>query len=373
MAPSARFGVYATAKALLSPGDRVLISPITCHTVIDALLRAGVVPMFANIDLASGNIDVGRLSRNELGQARAIVTTNLYGNPDAVEDLSRMARSSNLLLIEDCAHVLHTRVGAKEIGSFGDVSIFSFKKHFDLPGGVVCVRETAAAAKLELCIASESIRPNGQEEILRYSQLQLANATGPDFALKVSGLYRNLRFSQSLKENQETPKASNSVTQAAFIRTLPTTATLLHMRANVHHWSANIRERKFTADNLIARCPLRFKGSKLATEVIHLAVPFTSPKCEVIIAGLRARGVPTYFLYSPPMNRAFRSRVPSNGLDEDRINEWYQDILPVLPQHSQQFLEVIEDLAPFDPGHACHGIKDRQLVASVAKTGSSIS
>ena len=154
LVPSARYGLYVVAKELLAPGDRVLISPVTCRTVISALLAAKAIPVFVDIDTATGNIDVSRLAASELNAARAIVTTNLYGTPDQVHELKSIATRRNLLLIEDCAHVLRTSVRGEEIGSVGDISVFSFKKHFNEPGGVICVRSENAATKIQRRIAA---------------------------------------------------------------------------------------------------------------------------------------------------------------------------------------------------------------------------
>src|SRR5262249_1370724 len=109
--PSARLGLFAAAQGMLHSGAIVLISPITCPTVIESLLWAGVTPAFVDIEIKTGNIDVGQLNTSILQRASAIVTTNLYGNPDSADELERIARRHGLLLIEDCAHVLQTSIG----------------------------------------------------------------------------------------------------------------------------------------------------------------------------------------------------------------------------------------------------------------------
>jgi hypothetical protein len=156
LVPSARFGLYAVAKELLSLGDRVLISPITCRTVVEALLAAGVVPVFVDIEPDTGNIDPGRLSDSVLTAARAIVTTNLYGNPDNAPHLRRAAAKHDLLFIEDCAHVIHTVIDGRRVGSLGDVSVFSFKKYFDEPGGVITFRGETAARAVRARVSAEA-------------------------------------------------------------------------------------------------------------------------------------------------------------------------------------------------------------------------
>ena len=367
LVPNARFGIYIAAKALLSAGDRVLISPVTCRTVIDALLRAGVTPVFVDIELKSGNIDVARLAAAELGRARAIVTTNLYGNPDEAEELSAIARSRGLLLIEDCAHVLQTRIGSKEIGSFGDISVFSFKKHFDLIGGMVCTRDRKVAEKLETCIASEATPPPIREERLRYCQFRLAKTAGTDFTTKVASLYRGLGLARRAARSQKESAPAKFDVESHFIQALPTTSTLLRMVNYVSYWQETIDNSKSKAEALIAECWLPLKTSRVATDLVHLAVPFNCVERNSIIAELRSLGVPTYFLYSPPMNQVFQNRVPVvGGFDEDRVNEWSLSILPVLPQYGQEFLNVIGNHFLAGTSHVSRpeSAQDRQPLAA---------
>jgi hypothetical protein len=346
LTPSARFALYATAKALLSPGDRVLISPITCHTVIHALLAARVTPVFVDIELATGNIDVSRLSESELRRARAIVTTNLYGNPDAVQDLRSITRSYGLLLIEDCAHVLHTRTGTQEIGSVGDISVFSFKKQFEELGGVVCARDAGAAVNIQSRIVAETTVPSVLEEQLRYCQFQLTKATNPLIVRVLSSIYRRLRTAAGRNGNNSQVAAATTERGLAFIRSLPTTATLLRVVDCLQRWRELIEARTLAAHNLIARCPLPMKNNSRADEVVYLAVPFFSADRDAIVAKLRLRTIPTYFLYTPAMNILFRDRAKVvDGFDENRIEHWSQNILPVLPQFGPQLLEVLGECA----------------------------
>lgn len=370
LVPRARFGLYAIAKGLLSPGDRILISPITCSTVINALLAARVTPVFVDIELATGNIDVSRLCDAELSNSRAIVTTNLYGNPDAVEDLKSIAASHNLLLIEDCAHVLQTCVSSREIGGIGDISVFSFKKYFDELGGVVCVRDEAVATKLRATIAAETTTPTAREERMRFCQFQLEKAAGSSIVRGLSSLHRRLRTIGIRRENR-IHASMVGASHPAFTSSLPTTATLLRVADRLRRRQELIQARCAAARQLIANCPLPVKRSSSATQVVYLAVPFYSPNRDTIVTRLASRHIPTYFRYTPPMSKVFRncSRL-AHGFDEDRLEHWCRNILPVHPDFGLQFLQVLGQIpsrgdAPFGgaaPGQTC----SRRVVIEVA-------
>jgi len=339
LTPSARFGLYITAKTLLSRGDRVLVSPITCRTVIDALLEAGVVPVFVDIELSTGNIDVSRLSKSVLNNARAIITTNLYGSPDAIRDLRFMANTHKLLLIEDCAHVLRTRVETRELGTFGDVSVFSFKKHFDEVGGIICARDAAHGTRIQGRLIAEGTMPSAQEERLRFCQYRLMKATSPSIVRRLSAVYRHLVKVGGHHQNAEPARDFRST---ILNTTFPTIAALLRVLEFLRRREQLIAARTAAARTLIARCPLPMTNGRYNDDVVYLAVPFFSSNRDAVVGKLRARGIPMYFLYTPPMNVLFPDRTYSvPNLDQDRIDHWCRHILPVPPQCGEQFLEVI--------------------------------
>jgi DegT/DnrJ/EryC1/StrS aminotransferase family protein len=339
--PTARFGLYVVAKELLAPGDRVLISPVTCRTVISALLAAKTTPVFVDIDTRTGNIDASRLADSELNAARAIVTTNLYGTPDQVHELKSIATRRNLLLIEDCAHVLRTSVRGAEIGSVGDVSVFSFKKHFDEPGGVVCVRSENAATKIQRRIAIETYLPSAREEQLRFCQFHLEGAIGFGLTRRFSSAYRHLGAGdhRSARKPLAEPSSAPGVS-------LPTTATLLRMADSLEHWGTLIESRRAIARDLIRNCFLSVKSAPWADEVVFLAIPFFTEHRDAIASQLESHGIPIYFRYTPAMNRVFREGTErARNFDEGRIEHWCKSILPIQPRFGQQFLEILQPMA----------------------------
>jgi len=346
LVPNARFGLYAVAKELLRPGDRVIVSAITCRTVIQALLAAGSCPVLVDIEPATGNIDVGRLSNALLGTARAIVTTNLYGNPDSVLDLKHIADSRGLMLIEDCAHVLHTTVDGRPVGSVGDVSVFSFKKHFDEPGGAISLRNGDAARRVQARVAAETFPPTASEERSRYLQFLVARCTSSSVAAHLSAVYTGLHRGPATRNGAR----SNDVVASAPpdippSLPLPTTAALLRVAAFLSRWEYLVCDRNAAARQLIANCPLELKKSHHTQEVCYLVVPFFSSRRDSIVAAMKQRGIPTHFLYSPPMNEVFAELASAWRLDTDRIGHWCRNILPIGLRFSRQYLEAIRSLS----------------------------
>jgi len=336
LVPSARFGLYAVAKELLSRGDRVLISPITCRTVVEALLAAGVVPVFVDIEPDTGNIDPGRLSDSVLTAARAIVTTNLYGNPDNAPHLRRAAAKHDLLFIEDCAHVIHTVIDGRRVGSLGDISVFSFKKYFDEPGGVITFRGEAAARAVRARVSAEAEMPEAAEERLRWLQLLAQEVTAPSTAAWLSKVGRSLLG---------TPGGAQTASPSAprpSRPTFPLAAGLAKVARNLSKVDRFIAERMKTVRDLAAQCPLPLKRSRWADDVCYLVAPFFSAKRDSIIAALKRRGVPTYFLYTPPVSEIFRAQLaPEQTFTSAAVDFWCRHILPVNPNVAREFIDVI--------------------------------
>jgi perosamine synthetase len=135
----ARNGVYALACAWNLAGQEVLM-PAYCHGVeVDALLHAGVelryFPVREGMRVRPEDV-MGRVTP----RTRAIYLIHYTGFPGPVQELAEFCRDRNLLLIEDCALALLSKLGDRPLGSFGDAAVFCLYKTLPLPnGGVVVV------------------------------------------------------------------------------------------------------------------------------------------------------------------------------------------------------------------------------------------
>ena len=126
-------------RLLLSPGDRILMSPLEDDTVFFGALAAGLRPVMAPVSAQDGNMRIDAIDDATWSTLSAVLTGNTYGLPDRVVELSATCRRFGIPLIEDAAHALETDVDGHPIGSFGAVSAFSLSKHFPGRGGVLAV------------------------------------------------------------------------------------------------------------------------------------------------------------------------------------------------------------------------------------------
>jgi len=135
--PSGRFAIHLAFQLLLSPGDRILMSPLEDDTVFFGALAAGLRPVMAPVSTHDGNMRIDAIDDVTWSTISAVLTGNTYGLPDRVVELSATCGRFEIPLIEDAAHALETDIDGRPIGSFGAVSAFSLSKHFPGRGGVL--------------------------------------------------------------------------------------------------------------------------------------------------------------------------------------------------------------------------------------------
>ncbi|HEX4640562.1 MAG TPA: DegT/DnrJ/EryC1/StrS family aminotransferase [Chthoniobacterales bacterium] len=156
----------------LQPGDKVLTTPLSAFATTLAILRAGGVPVFADVD-NTGAIDLTRcrqlLERDK--SIRFFVPVHLYGVPLALEELGRLQRDFDLRVVEDCAQSIGASVNDLRTGTVGQVAATSFYPTKNLgalgDGGAVLTNDNAIAA------AARELRNYGQSAHYIHSRFGL--------------------------------------------------------------------------------------------------------------------------------------------------------------------------------------------------------
>lgn len=131
----------ALELAGIGHGDEVITSPQTFIATGIAILRQGAVPVFADIEYDTGNIDPDSVRGKVTSKTKAILPVHWGGYPCDMERLSAIAKEYNLKVIEDAAHALGATYHGKPIGGISDFTCFSFQaiKHVTTgDGGAVC-------------------------------------------------------------------------------------------------------------------------------------------------------------------------------------------------------------------------------------------
>ena len=122
----------------------VITTPFTFASTTHAIVRNGLEPVFCDINPYDFTIDVTKIEELITDRTCAIVPVHVYGNVCNVEEIERIANKYGLKVIYDAAHTFGVKYKDKGIGSYGDVSCFSFhatKVFNSIEGGAVCFKD----------------------------------------------------------------------------------------------------------------------------------------------------------------------------------------------------------------------------------------
>ncbi len=110
----------------LKPGDEVITVAAGFPTTVNPILQNGLVPVFVDIDLETGNTTVDRIAAAIGPKTRAIMAAHALGNPFPAAEVRELADEHNLFFVEDNCDALGTTYQGKLTGTFGDLSTVSF-------------------------------------------------------------------------------------------------------------------------------------------------------------------------------------------------------------------------------------------------------
>ncbi len=130
----------------LGPGDEVIAPSFTYVAGHQAMSRTGADVVFCDVEDTLLGIDPTRVEELITDRTKAIMVVDYLGLPAPVEELTALARRHGLRVIEDAAHAFGTRVGGRAVGSFGDITSFSFgpvKMNTTLEGGAIITPDPA--------------------------------------------------------------------------------------------------------------------------------------------------------------------------------------------------------------------------------------
>lgn len=124
----------AMAALEVGPGDEVILPAWTWHSCYAAIVTAGGLPVFAEID-ESFNIDPGDIESKITPRTKAIMAVHLQGCPADLDRIIPIARKHRIKLLEDCAQSVGGSYKGKPLGSYGDISIYSLQLNKTISAG----------------------------------------------------------------------------------------------------------------------------------------------------------------------------------------------------------------------------------------------
>jgi len=354
--PSGRFAIHLAFRLLLSPGDRILMSPLEDDTVFFGALAAGLRPVMAPVSTEDGNIRVEAVTDATWESIDAVLTGNMYGLPDRVVELGSRCARLEIPLIEDAAHAIETEVGRRPVGSFGAVSVFSLSKHFPGRGGVLSFdheisRPEAARLQGELMVRKPLSR--------RATELARSAARTSLDALSLRRTVHRAR--QGMQQVRPNPwrvplqalrlkHAVSDIDLDQFDQWMETAYPDYRMRqgsSDLKRTLAGLRDLERDREERIAGVLRLRELDSVAPAACGgeprplLRVPLLIEDRDAVAIELRRRRINVYFVYDPPLDEYSGPEFSEPSPAPEAARWWGAHVLPVDPHDAERVLELL--------------------------------
>lgn len=137
----------------IKPGDEVITTPFTFASSVNAILYCGGIPVFADIDPKTYNIDPASIEGRITPRTVGIETVHLYGHPAEMNAINEIARRHGLWVVEDAAQGIGAVYHDMKLGNTGNLTCFSTyctKNLHSGEGGFIACNEDSIAEKLRM-------------------------------------------------------------------------------------------------------------------------------------------------------------------------------------------------------------------------------
>ena len=208
-------------------GHEVLVPSLTFIAAANAVTYTGASPVFIDAHPEYWCIDPGAVEKSITDRTKAIILVHLYGHPCDLDPILEIARLHDLYVIEDCAEAHGAEYRGKYVGSFGDVSCFSFygNKIITTGEGGMCLTNSTKLAERMRILRDHGMNPNKRywHDVVgfnyRMTNLQAAIGVAQLEKLErlvnrkreIAKLYREfLKQTEGIVQSPEMPWARNS-------------------------------------------------------------------------------------------------------------------------------------------------------------------
>lgn len=188
-------GLMAALGAIgIEPGDEVIVSPWTMSATASSILVWNAIPVFADIETETFNLDPISIEKNITPYTKAIFVTDIFGHAADLDAILAIAKKYNLKVIEDCAQAPEAVYNDKYVGTVGDIGIFSlnYHKHIHTGEGGVCVTDDDRLAE-----RMQLIRNHAESVVGGKGVSDLSNMIG--FNLRMTEIEAAIGFEQLKK------------------------------------------------------------------------------------------------------------------------------------------------------------------------------
>ncbi|WP_082155468.1 DegT/DnrJ/EryC1/StrS family aminotransferase [Jiangella alkaliphila] len=194
----------AVAAVDPEPGDEIIVPPISDMGSVTPIIAQNAVPVFADVDPVTGNLDPDAVAALIGPRTRAVVAVHLFGKPAPVARLRELTDRAGIMLIEDCAqaYLAPTRHGGPLVGTVGQLGCFSLQQYKHITtgdGGLVTTDDPELALRLRRFADKGWPRETGERAYLSYAlnyrMTELVGAVAREQLRKLPGVVSRRRAS----------------------------------------------------------------------------------------------------------------------------------------------------------------------------------
>ena len=134
-------------------GDEVVTTPYTFAATGEVILQVGARPVFVDVCEGGFNMDPEKIREAVTSRTKAIIPVHFAGEPCRMEEIIRIAREHDLVVVEDAAHALGAEYDGRKVGTIGDITAFSFyatKNITTAEGGMVTTDDPDIADRINI-------------------------------------------------------------------------------------------------------------------------------------------------------------------------------------------------------------------------------
>lgn len=183
----------------IGSGDEIITTPFSFIASSNSILLAGAKPVFVDIELDTYNIDPEGIKEKINEKTKALLPVHLYGHPANMKAICEIAEDWDLYVIEDACQAHGASYNGKKVGSFGDLSAFSFYPTKNITtgeGGMITTSDGEIANKLRL-LRNHGSNTRYLHEILGFN-LRMTDISA---AIGIEQLKKLDQFNERRREN----------------------------------------------------------------------------------------------------------------------------------------------------------------------------
>ena len=162
-----------TLRAMgIGPGDEVITTPFTFIASAEAASQVGAVPVFADIDPVTYNINPAEIEKRITSRTKAIIPVHLFGQPADMDEIMGIARRHGIRVIEDACQAFGAEYKGRKAGGIGDAACISFFPSKNLgtmgDGGMILTSDEELAERIR-CLRQHGARVKYFHETVGYN------------------------------------------------------------------------------------------------------------------------------------------------------------------------------------------------------------